>query len=52
MFGTDQAASLEKRGLELLVRDARSVCGLLGDGQKTFSEKEQKIAKKQRYFEA
>lgn len=51
MYGSDQAASLEKRGLELLVRDSREVRAILGDGKKTFSEKEKQIAKKLRYFE-
>jgi len=53
MYGSDQAASLEKRGLELLVRDARRVKSILGDGQiKKLSEKERKIAEKLRYHEA
>lgn len=52
MYGSDQAASLEKRGLELLVRDARRVRKILGDGQvKMISEKELSIAKKLRYHE-
>jgi N-acetylneuraminate synthase len=51
MYGSDQAASLEKRGLELLVRDSHEVNGILGNGEKIFSEKEKQIAKKLRYFE-
>lgn len=51
MYGSDQAASLEKRGLELLVRDARRVAKVLGDGQKRIMEKEIPIAKKLRYHE-
>jgi len=52
MYGSDQAASLEKRGLELLVRDARRVKAILGDGQiKEISGKEASIAKKLRYHE-
>lgn len=51
MYGSDQAASLEHRGLELLIRDARAVSAMLGDGVKQISEKEQSIAKKLRYFE-
>ena len=51
MYGSDQAASLEKRGLELLVRDARRIAAILGDGQKRITEKEMPIAKKLRYHE-
>lgn len=51
MYGSDQAASLEKRGLELLVRDARRVSNILGDGKKVVTEKEIPIAKKLRYHE-
>ncbi|MDD3375240.1 MAG: N-acetylneuraminate synthase family protein [Candidatus Omnitrophica bacterium] len=51
MYGSDQAASLEHRGLELLVRDARRVKDILGDGNKAVSEKEASIAKKLRYYE-
>lgn len=51
MYGSDQAASLEKRGLELLVRDARRVAAILGDGQKIITEREIPIAKKLRYHE-
>jgi len=50
MFGTDQAASLEKRGLELLVRDIRRIDTLLGSGEKKFNKHEQEIAAKQRYW--
>ena len=51
MYGSDHAASLEKRGLELLVRDSRLVGTILGDGKKRITEKEKEIAKKLRYFE-
>tara|TARA_B100002051_G_C16745279_1_gene647157 strand:- start:5473 stop:6303 length:831 start_codon:yes stop_codon:yes gene_type:complete len=50
MYGSDQSASIEKRGLELLVRDCRSVKSMMGDGEKTFSSKEKAIAEKLRYF--
>jgi len=50
MFGTDQAASLEKRGIELLVRDTQLVDVLLGDGEKRIVPGEEEIIKKQRYF--
>jgi N-acetylneuraminate synthase len=52
MYGSDQAASLEKRGLELMIRDARRVKAILGDGQvKEITAKEAPIAKKLRYHE-
>ncbi len=51
MYGSDQAASLERRGLELVVRDSRLIPVILGDGKKKFTEKEKPIAKKLRYFE-
>ena len=40
MFGTDQANSLEKRGLEILVRDVHSVPSMLGDGRKRLLDEE------------
>jgi len=51
MYGTDQAASLERKGLELLVRDARRVSAILGNGIKQITQDELKNAKKLRYFE-
>jgi N-acetylneuraminate synthase len=50
MYGSDQPASLERRGLEILVRDCRLVRAVLGNGNKTFSEAEKAVAKKLRYF--
>jgi N-acetylneuraminate synthase len=50
MYGSDQAASLEKRGIEILVRDCRDVKAILGEGKKTYSEGEKAVAKKLRYF--
>ena len=50
MYGSDQAASLERRGLELLVRDCREVKMTLGSGEKTISNGEKACAKKLRYF--
>lgn len=49
MFGTDQVASLEKRGLELVVRDTRNVAKILGDGIKRITEGELNLAKNLRY---
>ena len=51
LYGSDQAASLEKRGLEIMCRDCRQVRNVLGIGEKTFSEPEKAVAKKLRYFE-
>lgn len=51
MYGSDQPASLEPRGLQLLVRDARRVHAILGDGEKVLTEKEIQISKKLRYHE-
>jgi N-acetylneuraminate synthase len=50
MYGSDQAASLEQRGLELLVRDCRAVKPILGNSVKKVSKKELSIADKLRYF--
>ena len=52
MYGTDQAASLERRGLELVVRDCRKVRSFFGDGIKAVSEPERRVANKLRYFES
>ena len=50
MYGSDQSASLEKRGLEILVSGVRSVEKSLGNGKKEFGEAEQKVASKLRYW--
>ncbi len=50
MYGSDQSASLEKRGLELVVRDSREVKRVLGDGKKVIIPAEEKVAYKLRYF--
>ncbi len=50
MYGSDQAASLEHRGLELLVRDCRAASTILGTGEKMFSAAEKAVADKLRYF--
>ena len=50
MYGSDQSASLEKRGLEILVTGVRSVEKSLGSGKKEFGEAEQKVASKLRYW--
>jgi len=51
MYGSDQAASLEEEGLRRLVRDARNVRSILGDGEKIVGPKEREVASKLRYWE-
>jgi N-acetylneuraminate synthase len=51
MYGSDQAASLEQKGLEILVKNAKSVPVWLGEGIKKISEAEKAVAKKLRYHE-
>lgn len=50
MYGSDQAASLEARGLQILVNNARNIPRLLGKNTKKVSPEEQSIATKLRYF--
>ncbi|NMC49170.1 MAG: N-acetylneuraminate synthase, partial [Desulfovibrio sp.] len=50
MYGSDQAASLEQRGLAILVRDCRQVKSILGSGEKTVSPAEVKAERSLRYF--
>ena len=51
MFGTDQANSLEKRGLEILVRDIHSVSLMLGDGKKRLLDEEKLKLKDLKYWD-
>lgn len=50
MYGSDQSASLEKRGLNLVVRDTREARKILGSGEKNIIPEEEKVAYKLRYF--
>lgn len=50
MYGSDQAASLERPGLETLVAQLRKLPVVLGSGEKTFSVEEEAVAKKLRYW--
>lgn len=50
MYGSDQAASLEKPGLERLVRDVRLLPSIYGVGEKRMLDAEEPIARKLRYF--
>ena len=52
MYGSDQAASLEKRGLELMAGYIRSIPTVLGDGIKRMSDDERSNAEKLRYYSA
>lgn len=49
-YGSDQAASLEQHGLELLVRDARLVRATIGDGVRTVLEAERATERSLRYW--
>lgn len=51
MYGSDQAASLERRGLELLCKECRGIQRTFGDVRKSIKDIEQGVAKKLRYWE-
>jgi len=51
MYGSDQPASMEKKGLEYLVKECRNVAECMGDGRKSIIEIEQNVAKKLRYWQ-
>ena len=51
MYGSDQAASLEKRGLEKMVDYIRTIPIIMGDGKKRITEGEMANAKKLRYWD-
>ena len=50
MYGSDQAASLEKAGLESMVAQIRKIPVILGDGVKRVTPAEASVAKKLRYW--
>jgi len=50
LYGSDQVASLEPKGLERLVRDVRNVEKVLGDGKKRVWESEIPVMKKLRVY--
>ena len=50
MYGSDQSASLEKSGLDRLVRDIRRLDLILGDGSKRVWDSEIPVMKKLRTF--
>tara|TARA_B100001989_G_scaffold251752_1_gene231752 strand:- start:2586 stop:3434 length:849 start_codon:yes stop_codon:yes gene_type:complete len=50
MYGSDQAASLQKNGLRDLVNSVRKSAIVLGDGEKKIIPEEMEVAKKLRYW--
>ena len=50
MYGSDQSASLEERGLVNMVNGIRSYETVLGSGDKIITEGEKSVAKKLRYW--
>ena len=50
LYGSDQSSSMEKHGLELLVRECKSTKACIGDGRKTITEIEQEVSRKLRYW--
>ena len=50
MYGSDQAASLEKAGLESMVNQIRKIPAVLGDGVKKITAGESSVASKLRYW--
>ena len=50
MWGTDQAASLSKTGMETLSNVLNKTRKILGDGNKRFSKNEQKMLQKFKYW--
>ncbi len=49
MYGSDQSASLEKRGMEMLSGYIRTIPVVMGDGVKKITAGEAKVAQKLRY---
>lgn len=49
-YGSDQAASLERKGLETLIRDIRTIRTILGDGVKKVYDSEIPIKNKLRHL--
>lgn len=51
MYGSDQSASLEKRGLELVCKYAKNAQKIIGDGVRIVREAEKVNSKKLRYWD-
>jgi sialic acid synthase SpsE len=52
MYGSDQAASLEERGLKELLEILKKIPGTYGSADKTIFDLEKEVAKKLRYWES
>lgn len=50
MYGSDQAASLERRGLEMLVGYIRTIPTVIGEGRRKMTDGEMANLKKLRYY--
>lgn len=50
MWGTDQSASLEPRGMELIRKYCDTAIKMLGDGEKDLSDREKQLMKKFKYW--
>jgi N-acetylneuraminate synthase len=50
MYGSDQPASLEKKGLETVVTNCNLITTMLGNGEKKIIPEEQKVRDKMRYW--
>jgi sialic acid synthase SpsE len=51
LYGSDQAASLEKKGLEEVVNIIKKIPIVMGNKEKNIFECEIEVAKKLRYWE-
>ena len=50
MYGSDQSASLEKRGIQLMVGYIRDIAKVAGDGTRKITDKEKEVSRKLRYY--
>lgn len=50
LYGSDQSSSMERHGLELLVRECKSAFTCIGTGRKSITEIEQEVSAKLRYW--
>jgi len=50
MYGSDQSASIEKAGMEVIRKHIDSIDSMLGSSNKQITEKEKQIADKLRYW--
>jgi sialic acid synthase SpsE len=50
MYGSDQSASLEERGLVSMINGIRSYEAVMGSGDKIITEGEKNVAEKLRYW--